>query len=198
MQIELSSLWAVVQKQSQKQLTTSMQEDKRLASSRYVFTVPSPPMHLSMQSPQPARQSQSSTEQRNPAHLVNLSTLTLLQHLAKRVSQRKSSADVTASAARNSIPQWSTPSMKICQAQRRTTSQSASTMTSHLHHFLSAKRLTQQNPAQFHASSTALAQTVQSAQTRTQSRSSATTQTNMHKHTSHTTQRSQAVSPFLT
>ena len=155
-------------------------------------------MHLWAQSPKQSRQSPSLTEPKNPAHLVNLSILTLLQHLAKRAWQKKSSADVMVLAARNSTPQWSTQSIKIWLAQRRTTSQSASPTTCPSHHLTSLKRLTLQNPAPFLVSSTALAQTAQWAQTRTQSRSSATTPTNMHKHISHTTQRSQAASPFHT
>ena len=146
--------------------------------------------------PQPARSLLFLTELRSPAQSVSLSSLTLLPLLTQQArTVSRLSAAVTVSALR--IHRRQAYSLFMTSSRRmlpRLTSQSVSQTMLLIFHLKRSPLRTQRQRARSSASSGDSAATVQSAQTRTPSRSSVTTQTSMLRHISSMTQRRPAVS----
>ena len=184
----------------QKRLSTTLPlRARRSVLSRFVFTDLSLLRSLLRQFRLPARSLLFLTEQRSPVQSVSLSSLMLLPlstQQARTVSRL--SAAVTVSVLR--IHRRQAYSLYMTSSRRtlpRLTSQSVSTMMLLIFHLKRSRLRIQQPRAQSSVNSGVSAVTVQSAQTRTPSRSSVTTQTSMLRHISSTTLRRPAVSLSL-
>ncbi|CDC49484.1 unknown [[Eubacterium] siraeum CAG:80] len=164
---------------------------------RLDFTDPSALTLSYLLFPKLLRRLQFLTEQRNPAHSANPYTSTLLQLSSRQASSRMYpySQVVTVLVLRILTP---LRSLQYTTTQKSPGSQSVSRMTLQVFHCPSVRTPTQLPKAQPAVSSGVLVQMVLSVLTRTLSRLSVTTQICMLRHTSHTTQRSQAVLRFLT
>ena len=191
-----SLLWVQDAKPSKKPSTTSTPAVRNSVWSKSAFTVRSLSNISLMQSPQASKKLLSSTAAKNPVHTANPSI-----SMSKQLSLTKtlpSSAAVTVSPAKNSPPQWSMPSTNILTANAPQTSLSVSTTTSATSLCPSTKSSLPNLPVQPHVCSGVSVLTVLSVPTKTPSKSSVTTLTNMFRLTSHTTQRNPAVSQFPT